>query len=105
MPVPHTNLGIGGNITDPSGAAIENAIIKIEDKTLGESLDNEISDVNGEYATDLANLSSQWNDTDILILKAEARGYRQIVISAADASVPSLEINFDNTVTRVIMVM
>jgi len=105
MPAPHVNLGIGGTITSPSGVNIEGAVIKIEDKTLSESLTNEISDVNGEYAADLANLVSQWNDADVLVLKVEARGYRQTVVSAADASVPALEINFDNTLTRIIMVM
>jgi hypothetical protein len=105
MPAPNINLGIGGTVTDPSGAATEGAIIKIEDKTLSESLTNETSDVNGEYAADLANLVSQWNDADVLILKAEAKGYRQTVVSAADDSVPSLEVNFDNAVTRIIMVM
>ena len=105
MSAPYVNLGIGGTVTDSSGVATEGAIIKIEDKTLSESLTNETSDVNGEYAADLANLVSQWNDADVLILKAEAKGYRQTVVSAADDSVPSLEINFDNTVTRIIMVM
>jgi len=105
MPAPHVNLGIGGAVTDASGAATEGAIIKIEDETLSESLTNETSDVNGEYAADLANLASQWNDADVLLLKAEARGYRQTVVSAADISVPSLEVNFDNAVTRIIMVM
>jgi len=105
MPAPHVNLGIGGTVTDPSGVDTEGAVIKIEDKTLSESLTNETSDANGEYAADLANLVSQWNDADVLILKAEARGYRQTVVSAADASVSSLEINFDNAVTRIIMVM
>ena len=105
MPAPNINLGIGGTVTDSSGADIEGAIIKIEDETLSESLTNETSDISGEYAADLANLVSQWNDADVLILKAEARGYRQTVVSAADDSVPSLEINFDNAVTRIIMVM
>jgi len=105
MPAPHVNLGIGGTVTDPSDADTEGAMIKIEDKTLSESLTNETSDVNGEYAADLANLVSQWNDADVLVLKAEARGYRQTIVSVADASVPSLEVNFDNAVTRIIMVM
>ena len=105
MPPPHTNHGIGGTIRDPTGSTIEGAIIKIEDATLAESLTNETSNANGEYAADLANLISQWSDSDILILKAEARGYRQIIVSAANAAVPSLEVNFDNSVTRVIMVM
>lgn len=105
MPAPHTNLGIGGTITDPSDSVIEGAIVKLEDETLGESLTNETSDVNGEYAMDLANLASQWSSADVLILNAEARGYRQTIVSAADDSVPSLEINFDNTAQRILMVM
>jgi len=105
MPTPHINLGIGGTVTDPSGSATEGAIIKIEDETLSESLTNETSDANGEYAADLANLASQWSDADVLVLKVEAIGYRQTVVSAADDFVPSLEINFDNAVTRIIMVM
>jgi len=104
MPAPHVNLGIGGTITDPDAVEISGAIIKLEDETLGEILTNESSDGNGEYAMDLANLASQWNDADVLILKAEARGYRQTAVSVADASVPSLEVNFDNAVTRIIMV-
>ena len=101
----NTNLGVGGTITDPSDSAIEGATIKLEDKTLVESLTNETSDPNGEYAMDLANLVNQWSDADILILNAEARGYRQTVVTAADDSVPSLEIDFDNTTQRILMVM
>ena len=105
MPAPHTNLGIGGTITDPSGSAIEGAIIELEDETLSESLSNETSDANGEYAMDCANLASQWNDADVLVLKSEARGYRQTIISAADDSVPAIIINFNNAAQRIIMVM
>jgi len=105
MPAPHTNLGIGGAVTDPAAAVIEGAVVKLENVTLAESLTNETSDANGEYAMDLANLASQWSDADVLILKAEAHGYRQTIVAAADNAVPSLEINFDNAITRIIMVM
>jgi len=105
MPAPHTNLGIGGTVTDPSGSNIEGATIKLEDETLGESLSNEGSDSNGEYAADLANLASQWSDADVLILNAEARGYRQTVVILADNSVPSTTINFNNATQRIMMVM
>ena len=105
MPAPHTNLGIGGTITDSAAAVIEGATIKLEDETLADNLTNEASDVNGEYAMDLANLASQWFDADVLIMKVEARGYRQTVVTAADDSVPSLEVNFDNTIQRILMVM
>lgn len=104
MPAPHTNLGIGGTITDPAAALVEGAIIKLEDETLGENLDNETSDANGEYASDLANLVSQWSDADVLIITSEARGYRQTIVSSADIAVPSITINFGNAAQRIIMV-
>jgi hypothetical protein len=104
MPAPNINLGIGGTVTDPSSSTIEGAIIKLEDETLAETLGNETSDSNGEYAADLANLVSPWNDADVLVLKSEARGYRQTIISAADDSVPAITINFNNAAQRVLMV-
>lgn len=105
MVAPHTNLGIGGTITDPAVAVIEGAIIKFEDETLSESLDNETSDANGEYAGDLANLASQWSDADVLIITSDAHGYRQTIVVSADIIVPSITINFDNMAQRIMMVM
>ena len=97
---PRKNYIIAVTSKDPSDVAQNGAVIKIVDSNLGESRSG-VTNLDGQFIEDLANLTSEFSNADPLIAQCSKRGFMQTKVTTINTSNPGEEITFDKTITYV----